>query len=343
MRTVVALVLLLALWAPLAVPAGASAQGDDGPPTELWKEYPFDETAPATQPDAGDDEGPVPQARPVPAAEEDGGGVSAVVLVGLALLALLTAAAAMRLRARRRQPAPVEPAPAPSLSVPATNGSAGRPALGYTTVPAPGEAERARVREEAQLIQAACQEHQLVLAKLVRDLETHPGPDLDRPGLSDALDRLAAKDYDCLVVTRLDRLTRSPVVLGNLLRMLSEREARLIVIDIGLDTGTEDGRVAAETLMTVGAVEEKTLAQSDPEEAAAGARRGSGRPAVADRPSLKRRIAEMRASGMTLQAIADTLNAEGVPTVRGGARWRPSSVQAAAGYKRPSRGRGHGK
>ena len=45
----------------------------------------------------------------------------------------------------------------------------------------------------------------------------------------------------------------------------------------------------------------------------------------------------MRAEGMTLQAIADTLNAEGVPTLRGGAEWRPSSVQAAAGYKRPSR------
>ena len=42
----------------------------------------------------------------------------------------------------------------------------------------------------------------------------------------------------------------------------------------------------------------------------------------------------MRASGMTLQAIADALNAQGEPTVRGGARWRPSSVQAALGYKR---------
>jgi hypothetical protein len=45
----------------------------------------------------------------------------------------------------------------------------------------------------------------------------------------------------------------------------------------------------------------------------------------------------MRASGMTLQAIADTLNAQGQPTVRGGARWRPSSVQSALGYKRRPR------
>jgi hypothetical protein len=43
----------------------------------------------------------------------------------------------------------------------------------------------------------------------------------------------------------------------------------------------------------------------------------------------------MREAGMTLQAIADVLNAEGVPTLRGGAQWRPSSVQSAAGYRRP--------
>ena len=39
---------------------------------------------------------------------------------------------------------------------------------------------------------------------------------------------------------------------------------------------------------------------------------------------------------MSLQAISDILNAEGVPTLRGGTHWRPSSVQAATGYKRPS-------
>jgi hypothetical protein len=43
----------------------------------------------------------------------------------------------------------------------------------------------------------------------------------------------------------------------------------------------------------------------------------------------------MRSAGMSLRAIADRLNAEGVPTVRGGRQWRPSSVQTAAGYRRP--------
>jgi hypothetical protein len=62
-----------------------------------------------------------------------------------------------------------------------------------------------------------------------------------------------------------------------------------------------------------------------------------GRPSVHDMPALKEWIAELRESGLTLQAIADRLNAEGVPTLRGGAKWRPSSVQTAAGYRRPQR------
>jgi Putative peptidoglycan binding domain len=62
---------------------------------------------------------------------------------------------------------------------------------------------------------------------------------------------------------------------------------------------------------------------------------GSSRSSRHDVPALKERIRQMRASGMTLQAIADRLNAEKVPTLRGGVKWRPSGVQAATGYRRP--------
>jgi DNA invertase Pin-like site-specific DNA recombinase len=345
MRIWLMLALLLAVCGA-ALPAGASAQGAD-PPTELWEEYPLDETAPSLPPDG--DQGQVPQARPVLADEEGGGGVPAAALLVLAVVALLVGAAALALRPgigrRKRKVAANGSAPEPRAlpvpaSAPTTNGAPKRPALGYTTVSAAG-GERARLRAEAKLIQDACQEHGLVLGKLVRDLETRGGPELRRPGLTYAFERLAAKEYDCLVVSRLDRLTGSAANLGVLLRMLAEREARLIVIDIGLDTGTADGRVAAEALVTVGSLDAKKIAERTRKglEAARSGRRASGRPAVADRPSLKQRIVEMRASGMTLQAIADTLNDEGVPTVRGGAKWRPSSVQAAAGYKRPNRSR----
>ena len=127
------------------------------------------------------------------------------------------------------------------------------------------------------------------------------------------------------MVSRLDRLTRSAAKLGALLRMLDERQARLIVIDIGLDTGTADGRIAAEALVTVGGLDEKKIEERTRKglEAAAAAGACPGRP-----PSPTGRRSSSASStcareGMTLQAIADTLNAEGVPTVRGGAEWRP--------------------
>jgi hypothetical protein len=40
------------------------------------------------------------------------------------------------------------------------------------------------------------------------------------------------------------------------------------------------------------------------------------------------RIRELRGEGMTLQAICDTLNAEKIPTPRGGAEWRPTSLRS---------------
>jgi DNA invertase Pin-like site-specific DNA recombinase len=227
-------------------------------------------------------------------------------------------------------------APAPAT---APKAEPGVRALGYTTVPDGDDANSPRLREEARQIQEACQRHGISLSKLVRDLERQSGPDLRRPGLTYALESLEAGEFECLVVPRLDRLTRSAANLGALIRLLDERDARLIVVDIDLDTASDEGRLAADALVKVGGLERKRLEQRTRKglEAARDRRRSSGRPAVADRPSLKQRIADMRASGMTLQAIADTLNDEGIPTVRGGAEWRPSSVQAAAGYKRPSR------
>jgi hypothetical protein len=136
--------------------------------------------------------------------------------------------------------------------------------------------------------------------------------------------------------TRWRRLSAAD--LGALIESLSERGARLVVADIDLDTATRDGRLAAWALMTVGGLERTR--EGERRELSKGGRRKRRAPAKArarDVPGLKKRIAQMRSDGMTLQAIADTLNEEGVPTLRGGARWRPSSVQAAVGYKRPSR------
>lgn len=52
--------------------------------------------------------------------------------------------------------------------------------------------------------------------------------------------------------------------------------------------------------------------------------------------AIVKRIHEARSAGKTLRQIADDLNAAGVPTAHGGARWWPSAVREI--LQRPTRG-----
>jgi DNA invertase Pin-like site-specific DNA recombinase len=52
-----------------------------------------------------------------------------------------------------------------------------------------------------------------------------------------------------------------------------------------------------------------------------------GRPPGITR-ELAQRIRSEREDGATLREIADRLNADGIPTPRGGVQWRPSSLEA---------------
>jgi DNA invertase Pin-like site-specific DNA recombinase len=108
--------------------------------------------------------------------------------------------------------------------------------------------------------------------------------------------------------------------------------AALTALDVDLDTTTHDGRMAAQALLSVMSAEHARLS-AETKSGLAAARAGR-RAAVGDHPELAHRIREMRSNGMTLQAIADALNRDGIPTVRGGSRWRPSSVQSVLGYDR---------
>jgi hypothetical protein len=54
-------------------------------------------------------------------------------------------------------------------------------------------------------------------------------------------------------------------------------------------------------------------------------------------PELVERIAAMRRSDMTLQAIADRLNGDHAETLPRNTRWRPSDVRAALNRRRRER------
>ena len=211
--------------------------------------------------------------------------------------------------------------------------ASGSPVIGYVTVSdssATGKAERSWTA-----IEAKCARSGWNLLEIVHDRENRRIR--ERPGLRYALERIVNRDADGLVVSDLHRLSHSIVDLGALLAWFRDAHATLIALDVGIDTSTPEGDHVAATLIALGNYEhERIVTRTRSGLAEVRAKRNAhGRPAVRDRPELMERIAAMRAAKMTLQAIADQLNSEGVPTLRGGAKWRPSSIQATLGYRRP--------
>ncbi|MGO9976236.1 MAG: recombinase family protein [Solirubrobacteraceae bacterium] len=147
-----------------------------------------------------------------------------------------------------------------------------------------------------------------------------------RSGLTRALELIAAGVAGVLVVAQLRDAASSLAELVGLLAWLAEACADLIAVDVGFDSGEAGARQAVALLREV----ERWDREPHP------ARRPRGRPGLSSvDPELVQRLALLRGRGLSLQAIADALNADGVPTPRGGAEWRPSSVQAALGYRRP--------
>jgi DNA invertase Pin-like site-specific DNA recombinase len=217
-------------------------------------------------------------------------------------------------------------------------------ALGYATLRDSVGDESGDLRDQAGAIDSHCEEHGWRLLEVVHDMDDGNGKAFERPGLGYALDRITRGDAACLVVPGLERLSLSLTDLAKVIDAVRRGGGRLVVMDVGLDTSTSHGELAADTLVRIGAWERRRLGERTRKGLAAARAKGAaaGRPAVDDIPELKERIVTMRVEGMTLQAIADRLNDEGVPTLRGGREWRPSSVQAAAGYRRPRQPQGGG-
>ncbi len=239
--------------------------------------------------------------------------------------------------AREPAPAAAEP-PAPPRPAPAAPEPAvAVRALGYATAPADADEGTRELDEQRIAIESYCKLLGIDVVEVVREREPKDGKALDRAGLSFLIERIAAGDASCLVVTGLQRLSRSVAELGTIVQWLERNDVRLVAVELDLDTASPGGRTTARALASVAGMESERLSERTRKGlAAARAKRHASGGAGPDWDEIRKRIANMRADGMTLQAIADTLNEEGVPTQRGGAKWRPSSVQTAAGYKRRS-------
>lgn len=156
---------------------------------------------------------------------------------------------------------------------------------------------------------------------------------LERPGLQHALALLRAGQVEGLLIAKLDRLTRSVRDLGELVEGYFSASSKWALLSVGdsIDTRSAGGRLVLNVLASVAQWEREIIGERTRE--ALGHLKQQGRrlgaPALgATEPEslVVRRIIELRQGGLSLQAVAAALTAEGHRTKRGG-RWAPETVR----------------
>lgn len=212
--------------------------------------------------------------------------------------------------------------------------------VGYTRVSTIDQAtDGFGLQAQEQVIEQECERRGWTLVSIESD-HGESGKSLDRPALRSALGKVASGEAGGLVVSKLDRLSRSVADFASLLTWFTESGRTLIALDLGIDTSTPGGRLVANVFASVAEWEREVIAARTKEglHAAREAGRPISGPSIADNPELTAKIQALRSDGLTMRQIADTLNADGTPTLRGGKTWRPSSLQSVVGSgRRPPR------
>lgn len=174
-------------------------------------------------------------------------------------------------------------------------------------------------------IAAAAAQRDLTLGKIYSDSAS--GKSLaGRPGLDAALAEIAAGRAAGLIVSKLDRLSRSLHDFVAIMQRSQKEGWSLITLDIGLDTASPQGELMASVLASIANFERKLIGQRTrdalAEKRAKGARLGRPRETPDD---VVDQILELRAAGLTFEQVADRLAELDVPTARGG-RWTAQGV-----------------
>lgn len=200
--------------------------------------------------------------------------------------------------------------------------------LGYARVSSEEQAESgAGLAAQRRAIRDACAARGYELVEIVQDAGWS-GKSLDRPGIAAALARLDSGEVAALVVSKLDRLSRSLIDFAGLMERSRREGWALIALDLGVDTTTPAGELVANVMASVAQWERRTIGARTKEALAARREAGVrlGRPRTMSDEVVGRIVAE-RERGLSLPAIANLLNAEKVPTAQDGAKWYPSTVR----------------
>lgn len=175
-------------------------------------------------------------------------------------------------------------------------------------------------------IRRACQERGWTLGTIYEDAasgRTMGG----RRGLAEALDYVSAGEAGGLVVAKLDRLSRSLLDFAALMERSRREGWALVALDLGVDTSTPQGELMATVLASFAQFERRLIGQRTKDALAELKAQGVqlGRPRLIS-DDVVDRARQLRADGLTMRQIAETLNAEGVPTGSGAGEWFGGTV-----------------
>lgn len=222
--------------------------------------------------------------------------------------------------------------------------------IGYVRVSTDKQGELSLDAQETRIRAAAVSKGD-VMDEIITDVQS--GKNLNRKHLSRLLERVKGGEVKSIIVCKLDRLTRSCRDLEDLVDMLKEHDVALVSLNETIDTSTAMGMAMVRMIGVFNALERERIGERTSEVLQHLKKKGQhlGRvPYGYTRQKNERdenghsvsismlvvnteemavldRIKALRASGLTLAAIAQSLNTDGLRTRRG-SEWQHQYIDA---------------
>ncbi len=209
-------------------------------------------------------------------------------------------------------------------------------AIGYVRVSTDKQVDRGvSLDAQAEKVRAMAVVQGAELCELIIDAG-ESAKSLNRPGMARLMALVNAGAVDAVIVSKLDRLTRSVKDLAELLERFNRRGVSLVSVAESLDTGTAAGRLVLNVMTAVSQWEREAIGERTRDamghKKANGERVGTvpfgyrlGPDGVHLEPEPRewetiRRIRALSREGYSTRKIAERLNAEGFRN-RSGALW----------------------
>jgi len=130
-------------------------------------------------------------------------------------------------------------------------------AIGYLRVSTDKQDNSADAQDRKIRLNAAARED-FELIEVISDVDEFSG-NLNRPGIQRVLEMVHAKEIDAVIVTKLDRLTRSTRDAIDLIELFGKKGVALISITESLDTESPIGRFVVRLMASIGELEREMI------------------------------------------------------------------------------------